>query len=77
MSPIVFEINEDRIYKDKCCGESYTIFSLVMLKKKYRTTKPFAGPVDARCHWSHRASFILFQLLHCRTSVLIIIIYLI
>ena len=23
MSPIVFEINEDKIYKDKCCGESY------------------------------------------------------
>ena len=22
MSPIVFEINEDKIYKDKCCGES-------------------------------------------------------
>ena len=33
MSPIVFAINEDKIYKDKCCGESYTKFFLVMLKK--------------------------------------------
>ena len=28
MSPIVFEINEDTIYKDKYCGESYAIFLL-------------------------------------------------
>ena len=34
MSPIVFEINEDDIYKDKCCGESYAMFFLVMVKKK-------------------------------------------
>ena len=25
MSPIVFEINEDKIYKDKCCGESFAM----------------------------------------------------
>ena len=40
MSPIVFEINEDEIYKDKCCGESYAMFFLVMLKKKN------VGPVN-------------------------------
>ena len=28
MSPIVFEMNEDKIYKDKCCGESYEMFFL-------------------------------------------------
>ena len=39
MSPIVFEINEDTIYKDKCCGESYAMFFLVMLKKN-------VGPVN-------------------------------
>ena len=33
MSPIVFEIN-DNIYKDECCGESYAMFFLVMIKKK-------------------------------------------
>ena len=59
MSPIIFEINEDKIYKDKCCGESYVIFFLVMLKKKCRTSKYFAGPVDARCYWSYMASIIL------------------
>ena len=56
MSPIVFEINEDKIYKDKCCGESYTMFFLLMLKKKCRAIKHFAGPVDAGCYWSYRAS---------------------
>ena len=45
MSPIVFEINEDKIYKDKCCGESYAMFFLLMIKKKCRTSKHFAGPV--------------------------------
>ena len=60
MSPNVFEINEDSIYKDKCCGESYAMFFLVMcLKKECRTSKHFAGPVDARCYWSYRASIIL------------------
>ena len=59
MSPIVFEISEDEFYKDKCFGESYAMFFLVMLKKKCRTSKPFAGPVDARCYWSYRASIIL------------------
>ena len=59
MSPIVFEINEGKIYKDKCCGESYAMFFLVMLKKKCRASKHFAGPVDARCYWSNRASIIL------------------
>ena len=49
MSPIDFEINEDKIYKDKCWGESYAMFFLVMLKKKCRASKHFAGPVDARC----------------------------
>ena len=33
MSPNVFEINEDKIYKDKCCGEFYAMFFIVMLKK--------------------------------------------
>ena len=37
MSPIVFEINEDKSYRYKCCGESYAMFFLVMLKKKCRT----------------------------------------
>ena len=46
MSPNVFEINEDEIYKDKCCGESYAMFFLVMLKKKCKTSKHFAGPID-------------------------------
>ena len=32
MFPIVFEINGDKIYKDKCCGESYAMFFLVMLR---------------------------------------------
>ena len=60
MSPIVFEINEDKTYKDKCCGESYAIFFLLnMLKKKCRASKHFAGPVDAMCYWSYRASIIL------------------
>ena len=40
MSPIVFEINEDTIYKDKCCGESYAMFFLLlMIKKKCRASK--------------------------------------
>ena len=39
MSPIVFEINEDKIYKDKGCGESYAIFFLLMFKKN-------VGPVN-------------------------------
>ena len=34
MSPNVFEINEDKTYKDKCSGEFYAMFFLVMLKKK-------------------------------------------
>ena len=59
MSPIVFEINEDKIKKDKCCGESYAMFFLVMLKKRCRTSKHFAGPVDGRCYWSYRANIIL------------------
>ena len=59
MSPYVFEINEDKIYKDKSCGEFYAIFFLVMLKKKSRTSKSFAGPADAMCYWSYRASVIL------------------
>ena len=59
MSPNVFEINEDKIYKYKCCGEFYAVFFLVMLKKKCRTSKIFAGPADARCYWSYRAIIIL------------------
>ena len=59
MSPNVFEINEVKMYKDKCCGEFYPMFFLVMLKKKCRTSKNSAGPVDARCYWSYRASIIL------------------
>ena len=47
MSPDVFKINEDNFFKDKCCGESYAMCFLVMLKKKCRTSKLFAGPVDA------------------------------
>ena len=42
MSPYV-EINEDKIYKDKCCGEFYAIFFLVMLKKKCRPVKILQG----------------------------------
>ena len=49
MSPIVFKINEHKFFKDKCCGESYAMFFLLMLKKKCRASKHFAGPVDARC----------------------------
>ena len=45
MSPNVFEINQDKIYKDKCCGEFYAMFFLVMLKKKCRTSKNVVGPV--------------------------------
>ena len=60
MSPIVFEINEDEIYKYKCCGESYTVLLLVMLKKKgWTSIKHFAGPEDAMWYWSYRASIIL------------------
>ena len=39
MSPNVFEINEDKIYKDKCCGEFYAMFFLVMLKKNVGPVK--------------------------------------
>ena len=59
MSPNVFEMNEDKIYKGKCCGEFHAKFFLVMLKKKCRTSKNFAGPADTRCYWSYRASIIL------------------
>ena len=59
MSPNVFEINEDKIYKDKCCGKFYAMFFLIMLKKKCGTSTNFAGPADARCYWSYRASIIL------------------
>ena len=59
MSQIVFEINEDKICKDKCCGESYAMFFHLMLKLKCRASKHFAGPVDGRCYWSYRASIIL------------------
>ena len=31
MSPNVFEINEDKIYKGKCCGEFYAMLDLQML----------------------------------------------
>ena len=34
-----FEINEDKIYKDKCCGEFYAMFFLVMLKKNVGPVK--------------------------------------
>ena len=39
MSPNVFEINEDKIYKDKCCGEFAAMFFLVKLKKKVGPVK--------------------------------------
>ena len=58
MSPNVFEINEDKIYKGKCCGEFYAMFFLFMLKKKLRTSKNFAGLADARRYWSYRACII-------------------
>ena len=29
MFPIVFEINEEKIYKENCCGESYAMLFLV------------------------------------------------
>ena len=35
------------------------MFFLAMFKKKIRTSKDFAGPVDARCYWSYRASIIV------------------
>ena len=57
--PNVFEINDNKIYKDKCCGEFYAMFFLVMLKKKCRTSKYFAGPADARFYWAYMASIIL------------------
>ena len=38
MSPNVFEINEVKIYKDKCCGEFYPMFFLVMLTLNARLT---------------------------------------
>ena len=41
-------LKKDKIHKDKCCGESYAMFFPVMLKKRCRTSKHFAGPVDAR-----------------------------
>ena len=41
MSPIVFEINEDKIYKDKCCGESYAMFFLLLFFKRKNV-----GPVN-------------------------------
>ena len=59
MSPNAFQINEDKNYKDRGCAEFYAMFILVMLKKKCRTSKIFAGPADARCYWSYRASVIL------------------
>ena len=59
MSPNVFDINEDKIYKDKCCGEFYPVFFLAMSKKRCMTSKNVAGPVDARGYWSYRASIIL------------------
>ena len=46
MSPNVFERNEVKIYKDECCGEFYPMFFLIMSKKRCRTSKIFAGPVD-------------------------------
>ena len=39
MPPNVLEINEDKIYKDKCCDEFYAMFFLVMLMKKCRNSK--------------------------------------
>ena len=39
MSPNVVEINEDKIYKDKCCGEFYPMFFLVMLNKNVGPVK--------------------------------------
>ena len=39
MFPNAFEKNEDKIYKDKCCGEFYAMFFLVILKKN-------VGPVE-------------------------------
>ena len=54
MSPNVFEINEDEVYK------LYVVVNFMQCsKKKIRTSKTFAGPVDAMCYWSYRASIIL------------------
>ena len=39
MSPNVFEINEDKIYKDKCCGEFLCNVLSYYVKEKN------AGPV--------------------------------
>ena len=59
MSPNVFEKNEDKLYKDKCCGEFFAMFYLVMLKKKIRTSRNFARPAENSCFWSYGASIIL------------------
>ena len=56
MSPNVFEINEDKIYKDICCGEFYAFY---VKEKQCRYSKKFAGQADARCYWSYKASMIL------------------
>ena len=39
MSPNVFGINEDKIYKDKCCGEFHAMFFLDLLKKNVGPVK--------------------------------------
>ena len=60
MYTIVFEINEDTIYKDKCCGEFHPMFFLVYVKEKNVGPVNFLHePVDARSYWSYRASIIL------------------
>ena len=39
MSPIAFEINVDKTYKDECCGESYAVLSCYAKEKN-------VGPVN-------------------------------
>ena len=61
MSPIVFEINEDTIYKDKCCGESYAMFFLVILKKKCRASTHLHTHIYAHCLYN---SYVIGYVIH-------------
>ena len=39
MSPNVFEINEDKIIRNECCGEFYAMYFLVTKKKNVGPVK--------------------------------------
>ena len=59
MSPNVFEINEDKSYKDECCGEFNAMFFLVMLKKNVGPVKILQDQQMLGGYWSYRASIFL------------------